>query len=93
MMHLMMLVIHTENSTLVKKGREKEKEYDQIEQFLDFITAKNMETYTTYRIRYEKKSFNRGDKSYYSFNNQPKCPEFSYLLHKHNLKELIKQRE
>ncbi len=52
-----------------------------------------MEIYTTYRIRSEKKSFNRGDKSYYSFNNQPKCPKFSYLLHKHNLKELIKQRE
>ena len=47
----MMMVIHTENSTLVKKGRDKEKEYDQIQQSLDFITAKNMEIYTTYRIR------------------------------------------
>jgi hypothetical protein len=71
----------TEKSHPVKIGRGKEKEYDQIEQFPDFITAKTkMETYNTYHFRYEKKSINQGDKSYYSCNNQPKCPKLMYLL-------------
>ena len=71
----------TEDSSPIKKGRGKEKEYDQIEKYPDFITAKNkMETYTTYHFRYEKKSINQGDKSYYSCNNQHKCPKLMYLL-------------
>ena len=71
----------TEKYPTVKNGRGKEKEYDQIGQFPDFITAKTkMETYTTYHFRYEKKSINQGDKTYNSCNNQPKCSKLMYLL-------------
>ena len=41
-----------EKSPPVKNRRGKEKEYDQIEQFPDFITAKTkIETYTTYHFK------------------------------------------
>jgi len=71
-----------EEQTSKKKGRGKERQYEQIEIFPDYITANEIMTtrYTSYHYRYDKKTASQGDKSYYSCNNNPKCRKMMYIL-------------